>query len=315
MEMTTTKSIIAGSIVFVCFLMLCGCTLSYIKGGPAPETVLAANKLHTEGLMLFDEGKYNDALEVWFHEIILDPLRPKPYNNIGITYRKLGKPNLAILYHKKAISVDPSFGHSYYSLGLIYYDNQDYKIALDMFLKAIQNKYDNADVYYSIGQSYKNLKEYSKALTAYEATAKRYFTYPGVHYQIGLIHLLQGNTDLARMEFKREQFFNTCYQLPVTIKILEMDAERFSDNAGILLELGKLYAEMPNDKKAVDIFKRIIAQNPSYPEAHFWLGTIYLSQGNLSEAEEEFVKELEANPTNESAQEALKRLREQLLRK
>jgi tetratricopeptide (TPR) repeat protein len=117
------------------------------------------------------------------------------------------------------------------------------------------------------------------------------------------------------MEFKREQSFNTVYRLPVTIKILEMDAERSPDNADILSELGKLYAEMPNDEKAVDIFKRIIAQNPSYPEAHFWLGTIYLRQGNLSEAEEEYVKELEANPSNASAQEALKRLREQLLRK
>ncbi|MEW6068330.1 MAG: tetratricopeptide repeat protein [Nitrospirota bacterium] len=287
----------------------------YIKGSnDSAGTMQAADKLHTEGLMLFDEGKYNDAIEVWFREIIFDPMRPKPYNNIGIAYRKLGKPDIAILYHRKAISIDPSFGHSYYSLGLIHYDEQDYKTALDMFLKAIQNKYDSADVYYSIGQSYKNLKEYNKAFAAYETTVKRYFTYPGVHYQIGLIHLLQGNTDLARMEFKREQAFNNCYRLPVTIKILEMDAEQFPDNLDILFELGKLYAEMPNDEKAVNIFKKVIVHNPLYPEAHFWLGTIYFREGNLSEAEEEYVKELEVNHNNIAAQEALKKLREQLLR-
>jgi tetratricopeptide (TPR) repeat protein len=146
MKMTTRKSMIAASIVFVCFLMLCGCNSFYIKGGTDPRTPQAADKLHTEGLMLFDEGKYNDAIEVWFHETILDPMRPRPYNNIGIAYRRLGKLDLAIPYHRKAISVDPSFGHSYYSLGLIYYDKQDYKTALDMFLKAIQNKYDSTDV-------------------------------------------------------------------------------------------------------------------------------------------------------------------------
>ncbi len=310
MKISAGKYRIAARILVICSLVLFGCNWSYVKRDRDPETARAADKLHTEGLMLFDQGKYRDALEVWFHEIILDPMRPRPYNNIGITYRKLGKPDIAISYHKKAISVDPSFGHSYYSLGLIYYDKQDYKAALDMFLKAIRNKYADADVYYGMGQSYKNLKEYDEALAAYDATVKRYFNYPGVHYQIGLIHALQGNTDLARMELKREQSFNGCYRIPATIKLLEMDAEQSPGNADILFELGKLYAEMPDDKKAVDVFKKILSHNPSYPEAHYRLGLIYFKQGKLSEAKEEYTKELEANPGHASAQEALKRLGE-----
>jgi tetratricopeptide (TPR) repeat protein len=315
MKINTRRSMIAANILLICLLMLAGCTLLHIRRDRDPKTAQAADKLHTKGLMLFDEGKYNDALEVWFLEILLDPMRPKPYNNIGIAYRKLGKPDTAIPYHRKAISVDPSFGHSYYSLGLIYYDKQDYKEALDMFLNAIQKKYDNADVYYSLGQSYKNLNQYREALAAYEATAKRYFNYPGVHYQIGLIHALQGKTDLARMELKREQSLNTCCRIPAAIKLLEMDAEQSPDNVDILFELGKLYAEMPNDEKAVEAFRRLLAHKPSYPEAHFRLGRIYFRQGNLLEAEEEYIKELEVNPSNASAQEALKGLREQLLKK
>ncbi len=315
METASGKCMIAAKILLVCCLMLFGCNSLYVKRDRDPETVRAADKLHTEGLMLFDERKYNDAIEVWFHEIVLDPMRPKPYNNIGIAYRNLGKPDIAISYHRKAISVDPSFGHAYYSIGLIYYDKKDYKEALGMFLKAIRNKYADADVYYSLGQSYKNLKEYGEALTAYDAAVKRYFNYPGVHYQIGLIHTLQGNTDLARMELKREQSFNTYYRIPATIKLLEMDAGQSPGNTDTLFELGKLYAEMPNDTKAVDAFKRILVHNPSYPEAHYWLGMIYFRQGHLAEAEEEYIKELEANPGNALAQEALKSVREQLLRK
>jgi tetratricopeptide (TPR) repeat protein len=315
MKMAAGKRIFAVKILFVCLLIFCGCTLSHLRRDHDPKTAQAADKLHTEGLMLFDEGKYNDALEVWFREILLDPMRPKPYNNIGIAYRRLGKLDMAIPYHKKAISVDPSFGHSYYSLGLIYYDKQEYKAALDLFLKAIQKKYDDADVYYSLGQSHKNLNQYSEALTAYEAAAKRYFNYPGVHYQIGLIHALQGNIDLARMELKREQSFNTCYRIPAAIKLLEMDAEQPPDNVDALFELGKLYAEMPHDKKAIEVFRRLLAHKPSYPRAHYWLGLIYFRQGNLLEAEQEYIKEIEANPGNASAQEALKSLREQLPRK
>ncbi len=302
-------------ILLVWLLMLCGCTSLQIRRDHDPKTAQAADKLHTEGLMLYDEGKYQDALEVWFEEILLDPMRPRPYNNIGITYRKLGKSDRAIPYHQKAISVDPSFGHSYYSLGLIYYDKQDYEAARNTFLQAIQKKYDNADVYYSLGQSHKNLNQYSEALAAYEAAAKIYFNYPGVHYQIGLIHTLQGNTDLARVELKREQSFNTCYRIPAAIKLLEMDAEQSPDNVDVLFELGKLYAEMPHDKKAVEVFRRLLAHKPSYPQAHYWLGLIYFRQGNLLEAEQEYIKELEVNPGNASAQEALEGLRERLPRK
>ncbi len=315
MKIATVKSIIAAKILLVCFLMLCGCNWSYIRHDHDPATAQAADKLHTEGLTLSDEGRYNDAIEVWFREILLDPMRPRPYNNIGITYRKLGKPDTAIPYHKKAISVDPSFGHSYYSLGLIYYDKQDYKAALNMFLKAVQKKYDNADVHYSLGQSYKNLNQHGEALKAYEATAKRYFNYPGVHYQIGLIHVLQGNTDLARMELKRERSFHTCYRIPAAIKLLEIDAEQFPGNVDVLFELGKLYAEMPDDKRAVDVFRRLLAHRPSYPGAHYWLGIIYFREGNLLDAEQEYIKELEANPDNASAQKALKNLQDQLPRK
>jgi tetratricopeptide (TPR) repeat protein len=184
-----------------------------------------------------------------------------------------------------------------------------------MFLKAVQKKYDDADVYYSVGQSYKNLNQYGEALEAYEATVKRYFTYPGVHYQIGLIHALQGNTDLARMELNRERSFNTCYRVPAAIKLLEMDVEQSPDNPDVLFELGKLYVEMPDDRKAGDVFSKLLALKPSYPGAHYWLGIICVRQGNLLEAEQEYVKELEANPGNVSAQEALERLRDQRLRK
>src|SRR4030042_7152125 len=100
MKIAAEKCMIAAKIMFVCSLMLCGCNSSYIRHDQDPETAQAADKLHTEGLMLFDEGKYRDALEVWFHEIILDPMRPKPYNNIGIAYRRLGKPGLGISFPK-----------------------------------------------------------------------------------------------------------------------------------------------------------------------------------------------------------------------
>lgn len=312
MNMSAWKIMTGTVALLVGLLMLGGCDRRYIKEDL--DTAQAADKLHTNGLMLFDEGRYNEALDAWTREIILDPKRPKPYNNVGIVYRKLGQLQSAMQYHKKAITADPQFGHSYYSLGLVHFDMQDYRAAVNMFLKAIENKYENADVFYSLGQSYNNLKEFSRALEAYENAARRYFTYPGVHYQIGVIHALQGNVDLARMELKRELSFNTGYRISIMIKLLEIDAEQSPQDTDALFKLGNLYADMSDDQKAVDMLKRVLAINPAYPDAHLQLGMIYFRQGNLDGAEDEYRKEIEVNPGNEYARRALDALHNQSIK-
>jgi len=291
------------------FLFLGCCRPAWIWSRPDPETARRADSLHMEGIVRMEEQKLHEAIEVWSREILLDPARPKPYNNIGIAYRKLGMRDAAIQYHQKSIAVDPSFGHAYYSLGLVYYDRQDYRNAKAQFLKAIANNYADADVYYSLGQACKNLKQYREALAAYEETAKRYFRYPGVHYQIALIQAMQGNTELARMELKREVSINSSYRNPAMIQLLKDDAEKSPDKARLYFELGGLYAGMPDDEKALDAYNKVLALDPKYPQAHFRRGQIYFRQGKLREAEQEYEKELETDPGNASAQEELRRLR------
>jgi tetratricopeptide (TPR) repeat protein len=300
---------ISAGLLLGSFLFLGCCRPAWIWSRPDPETARRADSLHTEGIVLMEEQKLHEAIEVWSREILLDPVRPKPYNNIGMAYRKLGMRDMAIQYHEKSIAVDPSFGHAYYSLGLVYYDRQDYRNAKAQFHKAIENNYADADVYYSLGQACKNLKQYKEALSAYEEAAKRYFRYPGVHYQIALIQALQGNADLARMELKREVSLNSPYRIPAMIQLLKDDAEKSPDKAHLYFELGGLYAGMPDDENALDAYNKVLALDPKFPEAHFRRGQIYFRQGKFREAEQEYEKELETDPGNTSAQEELKRLR------
>ena len=198
--------------------VLCGCSLLTVEER-SQDGVLSkkereklAEELHVKGLTQSAEGKLEEAIHTWQKEIELSPGRVRPYNNIGITYRRLGNLDAAKGFHEKAIKVNPKFGHSYYSLGLVHYDRKHYEEAKRLFLEAIRRDYGDADVYYSLGQTHKNLKEYDQAVQAYEKTVKLFYAYRGAHYQLGECYRVKGKYDLARLEFRREIELNSCYK-------------------------------------------------------------------------------------------------------
>ena len=211
--------------------VLCGCSLLTVEER-SQDGVLSkqereklAEELHVKGLTQSAEGKLEEAIHTWQKEIELSPGRVRPYNNIGITYRRLGNLDAAKGFHEKAIKVNPKFGHSYYSLGLVHYDRKHYEEAKRLFLEAIRRDYGDADVYYSLGQTHKNLKEYDQAVQAYEKTVKLFYAYRGAHYQLGECYRVKGKYDLARLEFRREIELNSCYKRFSEIGLQKIEEE------------------------------------------------------------------------------------------
>ncbi len=128
-------------------------------------------ELHAKGLRLFNEGKYEEAIEAWSKELEIEPKNIQALNDIGIAYRNLGKPRKALEYHDKALSIRSDFGHAHYSQGLAYRDIQDFKHAEASFMRAIELNYKMADSYYNLGVSYKGEGNYSEALRAFNRSA------------------------------------------------------------------------------------------------------------------------------------------------
>lgn len=280
------------------------------------ENERLADELHTRGLMLYDEKRYKDAIAAWLKEIELAPGRVRPYNNIGLTYRKLGDLGTAVEFHEKAIKTDPKFGHAYYEFGLVYYDRNDYKRASELFLKAIELDYRDADVYYSLGQAYKYLKDYDEAIRAFEKAVKMYYNYPGAHYQLGETHRLKGDFEKAKMEFQREASINPSWEFNCRVSLLEIDAALDPSNVEAYFALGMFYKGAPdykdsgeNTQNAINAFKKVIELNPAYPDAHFLLGALYEKKGDPFTAEQEYLNEIEHNPMHTGARHSIERIR------
>ena len=90
------------------------------------EKVLRAHKIFNEGLTLFDNGKYNEALLKFKESHELNPLERAYAYNTANAYIRIGDDQSAIGYLNKIINkIDPKHGSSYYLRGLIYYDIGD----------------------------------------------------------------------------------------------------------------------------------------------------------------------------------------------
>lgn len=87
------------------------------------EKVLKAHKIFNEGLALFDNGKYNEALLKFKESHEMNPLERAYAYNTANAYIRIGDDQSAIVYLDKIINdIDPNHGSSFYLRGLIYYD-------------------------------------------------------------------------------------------------------------------------------------------------------------------------------------------------
>src|SRR4030042_3382254 len=122
-------------ILFICTLVIVlGCgkkdqpVRRPIEPRVNPNAELAAT-LHHQGIKLYEEGKYQEAIDAWLKENELTPNKANVHNNIGMAYRKLNALETAMKYHKKALEIDPNYGHAHYDMGLAYYDLKNYEEA------------------------------------------------------------------------------------------------------------------------------------------------------------------------------------------
>lgn len=76
---------------------------------------------------------------------------------------------------------------------------------------------------------------------------------------------------------------------------------RYGDSAAVHMDFGRAYGEADDPEEAIPEFKKAIAKDARFPDAHYCLGASYLLRSgdtDFPEAETEFRKELEIHPND-----------------
>ena len=244
-------------------------------------------RLYSIGQAAMAAGKYEDALNDFKQLRTMDPSVAEVHATLGVLYYKSGAFDQAIREIQSARNLKPGLSGLDTLLSLSLAESGKYKESLPGLEKAFHTSSDPAlkrQAGLELAHMYSILGMDRKAVEAALEMRDLYKTDPEVLYSVGKI---LGNSAYLTME------------------------DLFHDARGSLwaeLAEAEAYESQGQVSDAISAYNAVIAMDPRRVNIHYRMGRTYLSHwkmthedSDLKNAEAEFTKELDINPSNANA--------------
>ncbi len=220
--------------------------------------------LHLLGIIAFQTGRAERAVELIGQAITLNPRSAEAYNNRGTALRNLGRSHEALLDYEQAITLRPDHPEAHYNRGAVLRNSGRLEEAVSAYNQAIALKPDFADAYFNRGNALLDLGQSDAALADYDRAIMLKPDHAEAHNNRG-----KTLRDLGRFEESLAGYDK--------LMALNPDfAESHNNRANVLRDLGR-------PQEAVVSCERAIALNPEFAEAYVNRGT---ALGDLGRAED-----------------------------
>ncbi|MBR5474716.1 MAG: tetratricopeptide repeat protein [Lachnospiraceae bacterium] len=254
------KNIRYGLALMAAVLMLSGCG----KG----------DELNKEGLRLYGEGKFTEAVTQFEAAIVEDNKEPAYYNNMGMAYLELKMYDAAESAFQMALSLEEEDKTAYRGLGILQLREGNYKEAVTSFAKAIElagNKIGEAeyDCMLYKAEAELGMEDYTAAISTYGALVGADGKNVDYRYLRGRAYLMQGSLEDALGEFD------------AGIAHAPKDYDYYMNIYALLNARG--YAE-----EGKDYLKSALTIGGDSDEVHLYRGEIQYLLGNCSSAIAEY---------------------------
>jgi tetratricopeptide (TPR) repeat protein len=134
-----------------------------------------ALEYYQKGLEAGKNEDHKAAIEFYKQAVKIDPRFAFAWDNMGISYRRLGDYDKAIEAYEKSLEIDPEGHMPLQNIAVTYQYKKEYQKAVLAYERLAKIDKDNPEVYYGLGNLYANLmQEYEKGL---DNIAKAYRIY------------------------------------------------------------------------------------------------------------------------------------------
>jgi tetratricopeptide (TPR) repeat protein len=173
--------------------------LQVLEVNPVAEAAKAGQK----GMKLFNEAKWDEAVEEFSEGILEDPANPTLYFFRGLSQENNGQVEEALVDYKKAIEIKPDFILPYSRSGKIYARQQNHEKAKELYQKAVELGDQDITTLYNYGVVLINLGQSPEAKNIFEKLLAVDDGYPDAYYHLGIITIGQGDAEKAKELLKR----------------------------------------------------------------------------------------------------------------
>jgi len=164
------------------------------------EGLVVTDELKEElkkGNDLFDQEKYEEAIQAY--QMILEkaPETYVLYRNIGNSYFQMEKYEEAEEYYLKVLDNEPNDTESVLGIGNTYANREQNEKALEWYNKIDFERISDPMVLYNIGSNFYSRGKHQEALRYYRKAVELKDDFQDALYQLGLVNLTLGNSQEA----------------------------------------------------------------------------------------------------------------------
>ena len=150
-----------------------------------------------KGNDLFDQGKYEEAIQSYQIIIAKIPETYILYRNIGNCYFQMENYEMAEAFYLKVLEKEPDDTESILGIGNTYANRGQNEKALEWYSKIDFEKITDSMVLYNIGSNFYTQGQYQEALKYYRKAVELKDDFQDALYQLGLVNLTLGNNQEA----------------------------------------------------------------------------------------------------------------------
>jgi tetratricopeptide (TPR) repeat protein len=240
--------------------------------GATPSARESIEKWLGEAESCESRNQIPEAIECYRRALAQDPALADGQYNLGNLYLDQKRLPEAIQCFELALAVRPEFAEAHFNRGVALLDLNRIPEAESSFRRAAALKPDMTAAHYNLGFCLQKLDRLPEAIASLRRAVALDDRYTPAWNNLGTCY-----QDLGR----RQDFVENCRQAAACYrKALEGDPPAF---ATICKNMGKLCQDRHDIPTAISWYRKAIARQPGYAEAHFNLATAQLLSGSMAE--------------------------------
>jgi tetratricopeptide (TPR) repeat protein len=157
----------------------------------------------SEGNRLYEEGKWNDALEAYKSVLEKFPNATILNKSIGNVYFRMEQYDQAIEYYQKVLKENPGNYETMVLIGNSFSNKGDDDKAMEWYNKIAIDEIHDPSVLYNIGANFYEKSRYEESLKYYRKAVEIKQDFTDALYQLGLTHTALGNYKEAIEAFEQ----------------------------------------------------------------------------------------------------------------